>query len=779
MAGESVEEYVNELTADRLRRQTYECQMTSVSDIIRENRIRKIDLLKIDAEKSELDVIKGIEDCDWPKIDQIVIEVHDRTREAVKRVEDLLIERGYRCTVEQERLLEDAGLFNLYATRAGADDERHCVNVEAYSAGASPWRQSASSLTRNMQDFCAALRSFMNQATVPLVLCFCPRTPAAEADAGLKAALNDAEQALLSEAGRIAHVHAISSASLAQRYPVEDYYDPHTHQLAHIPYTPQGYAAIGSALVRTIFNLRGNPFKAIVLDCDNTLWKGTCGEDGPAGIEVTTPYRVLQKFMIGQMKAGMLLCLCSKNNERDVLDVFAQRTDMPLKREHLVAWRINWNRKSENIRSLANELNLGLDSFILIDDNPVDCADVKSNCPGVLTVQLPADAESLPAFLNHMWAFDHGASGQATDEDQNRTRMYQENAERQKFRDQTLSLKDFVRGLQLRVEITEATDDQLGRVSQLTYRTNQFNFTTIRRSERELRDFLQRERATCLAVRVADRFGDYGLVGVVIYETQTDRYKVDTLLLSCRVLGRGVEHAILSWLGERAIAERKKLVELAVRPTERNWPASEFVRSIGDHHQNAGTSWIFDADRLAGLEYDPEKAAQDGSEVAAASGNSNSFALRPASGFGGLERSEPLQFIAENLYRIDLLAHAIEEYRVGSGSEALQAAMGLAQGSALETALASIWKRVLDRPRIGVNDNFFEMGGTSLKAVGVIALIKKELKQNLSIVSLFECPTVRLLADTLSTALVQSVGANNAAAAAQRGQQRRTRVIRR
>ena len=129
----------------------------------------------------------------------------------------------------------------------------------------------------------------------------------------------------------------------------------------------------------------------IVLDCDNTLWKGVCGEDGPLGIEVTAPYRALQEFMIGQMNAGMLLCLCSKNNEKDVLDVFDQRTDMLLKREHLVSWRINWNSKSENIKSLAKELNLGLDSFIFIDDNPVDCADVKINCPGCFDAAIAAE----------------------------------------------------------------------------------------------------------------------------------------------------------------------------------------------------------------------------------------------------------------------------------------------------------------------------------------------------------------------------------------------------
>ena len=230
VVGESLEGYVNELTAARLRPRTHESRLTSVSDIIRENQINKIDLLKIDAEKSELDIIKGIEDQDWPKINQIVIEIHDFTHDAVKQIEDLLIERGYRCAVEQETLLEHSGFFNLYATRGEAGDEirSDSRDLEPVASRMRQARHTARSLKRNIQDFCVALRSFMNRTMVPLVLCLCPRTPVAETDAELKAALNDAEEALLSEAGRIANVHTISSAALL-RYRINDHYDPHSH----------------------------------------------------------------------------------------------------------------------------------------------------------------------------------------------------------------------------------------------------------------------------------------------------------------------------------------------------------------------------------------------------------------------------------------------------------------------------------------------------------------------------------------------------------------------
>jgi hypothetical protein len=418
-----------------------------------------------------------------------------------------------------------------------------------------------------------------------------------------------------------------------------------------------------------------------------------------------------------------------------------------------------------------------LDSFIFIDDNPVECADVKVNCPGVLALQLPRNTESFPSFLNHIWAFDHTGS---TGEDQNRTRMYRENTERQQFREHSFSLKDFVKGLQLRVEIAEATEDQLGRVSQLTFRTNQFNFTTIRRSENEVKNFLEREGTNCLAVRVVDRFGDYGLVGVVMYETEADRYKVDTLLLSCRVLGRGVEHEVVSRLGRRAVKEGKSFVEITYLPTEKNLPAREFIGSIGDQYRNdSSSSWIIPTERMASVEYNPDKAAPGGHEEKATV-KQEKLTPRPAWELGVADQSERLQWIGEHLYDIDRIAKAIEEYRLRQQPLHDHDGADVAPGNTLQTALIKIWRKVLGRSRIGMNDNFFEAGGTSLRAVQVIAMIKKELKQNLSIVSLFECPTVALLAAKLSATSGEAhIGTTTAAGAALRGQQRRYKTMRR
>src|SRR5262249_21931053 len=245
------------------------------------------------------------------------------------------------------------------------------------------------------------------------------------------------------------------------------------------------------------------------------------------------------------------------------------------------------------------------------------------------------------------------------------------------------------------------------------------------------------EHGTGLVVRAGDRFGDYGLVGVLMYEAGADGYKVDTLLLSCRVLGRGVEHALVSRLGQRAVKEGKRFVEFTYLPTAKNFPALEFITSIGDQCRNeASTSWTFPAERLASVEYDPDKKAPIAHEVPPPV-NPEKLAPHPASPFGVADRSERLQRIGENLYDIDRLATAIEGYRLRK-KQPLHAAADVSPGSTLETALATIWRKILGRPQIGMNDNFFEAGGTSLRAVQIIAMIKKELKQSLSIVSLFE-----------------------------------------
>ena len=402
-------------------------------------------------------------------------------------------------------------------------------------------------IKQNVQNLILSLKSAAKRSGTPFIVCLCPASFAITENTDHSAFFEQMEGLIASELNDTGGVYLVTTSELSTTYPVSQYNDPFTDKIGHIPYTPAFYTSLATMIARRIFALRNKPYKVIVLDCDQTLWKGICGEDSPDGVEIDAPHQALQEFMINQHNAGMLLCLCSKNNEEDVVQVFNHHPRMPLRRDHIVSWRINWKSKSENIKFLANELHLGLDSFIFIDDNPIECAQVQDECPEVLTLQLPQEPGDIPRFLDHVWAFNHL---KVTEEDKERTKLYKQNIKRSQFQKETLTFHNFLAGLELKVNISEMSDSQIARVAQLTQRTNQFNFTTIRRSEAEIQKLCQSEELERLVVEVSDRFGDYGLVGVIMFRTNGKALEVDTFLLSCRVLGRGVEHQMIRKLGE-------------------------------------------------------------------------------------------------------------------------------------------------------------------------------------------------------------------------------------
>jgi acyl carrier protein len=316
-------------------------------------------------------------------------------------------------------------------------------------------------------------------------------------------------------------------------------------------------------------------------------------------------------------------------------------------------------------------------------------------------------------------------------------------------------------------------------VSQLTFKTNQFNFTTIRRSESELKNLLRNGNVRCLAVKVRDRFGDYGLSGVVLYEIESNQYKVDTFLLSCRVLGKGVEYNVLSEVGKRAQQEGKSLVEIRFMPGEKNAPAFEFIKTLGVEPEIEATGCLTykcPTDLLAGLKYEPDEqgdhqfAAQPDSAGREKSG-------QPTKRAEVFNVSGKMQRIGDELCEANRIAAAIESFKLNQRPAHVGGYEDL--GSTVEGALLNIWRRVLVNPQVRVNDNFFEAGGNSLKAVMVIATIRKELKHNISVVTLFECPTVKLLAAKLGAPAQDRSDTPSAGEAEQRGQQRRYKIIKR
>jgi FkbH-like protein len=454
---------------------------------------------------------------------------------------------------------------------------------------------------RNAKDLLEAMKFALANSQAPYLLCFCPASERVQTDEGLAKFFDLLEAQIALGLKEVAGTFVVTSAECMALYPVANYEDERANEVSHVPYTREYFQALGTLIVRRYYRIHTPPHKVVVLDCDNTLWQGVCGEDGPLGVKVGPAYRALQEYMAAQRDAGMLLCLCSKNNEEDVWEVFEKNTGMFLKREQIVSSRINWQCKSENLRSLSAELQLGLDSFIFLDDSATECAEVEARCPEVLTLQLPKGEPDFRRFLSHVWAFDHL---KITEEDRLRSDRYSQNTARNEWWEQTLRLADFLAGLELRIEFLPMTKAELPRVAQLTQRTNQFNFTGLRRSENEVAQLCSAGNAECVVVRLRDRFGDYGLVGAMIFSRRPGLLDVDNVLLSCRALGRRVEQRMLSHLGRIAQEEGREKVRITFLPTAKNKPAREFLESIGAVIEagDGGTCHLdFESERIADL----------------------------------------------------------------------------------------------------------------------------------------------------------------------------------
>lgn len=593
----------------------------------------------------------------------------------------------------------------------------------------------AQTLEGATRELVSALKGAAARSPTPTLVCLCPDSNEAMADSTWVELIAQREAILRVELGGIGNVFLLTRSEIDRHYPVREFYDSYRDELGHVPFTPLYFAALGTAIVRKMHALDRPPFKVVVLDCDETLWRGVLGEDGVAGIVIDPPRKALQDFVIAQHEAGMLVCLCSRNREEDVDAVFAQRREMSLRREHIVSWRLNWGSKSESLRSLAEELSLGLDSFVFFDDDPVVCAEVRANAPEVLTLQLPEEPERIPHFLAHLWAFDRL---KLTAEDSRRTALYRDDLERQRWQRAAPSFQEFLGGLALEVDVAPLTPETLARVSQLTQRTNQFHLATVRRTEAEISNLLA-SGWECLTVHVRDRFGDYGLVGVLLFHAVADGVQAGTFLLSCRALGRGVEHRMLAALGKIAEARGLSFVDLPYVPSARNQPALEFLEAnLGDFREETGGSIRFRVPAAAasglrhappGADLSPRRATEGVASAPSPSGPAPSEVFRRIA----IELSTPEQVLrtlrSDKRRRRPTLASAFVE-----------------PATPTERRLAPLWVDLLGVEPAGARDSFFELGGHSLSATLLLARAREILGAEISLADFFQAPTLEALA---------------------------------
>jgi FkbH-like protein len=325
--------------------------------------------------------------------------------------------------------------------------------------------------------------------------------------------------------------------------------------------------------------------KVLVADLDNTMWGGIIGEDGMTGIKLGpeypgAAYQNLQRAMLDLARRGILLAICSKNNPDDVMEALQNHPGMLLKPKDFAAVRINWTDKSQNVREIASELNLGIDALAFIDDNPFEREQLRKALPEVTIIDLPEDPLGYAAAVRDCPVFERlTLSG----EDQQRTSMYAQQRERTQSEQSFQSKEDFFRYLGQEAEVAPVSPATLARVAQLTQKTNQFNLTTRRYTEQQVSEMAASPGWQVLSIKVRDRFGDHGLVGVAITRDEAEACEIDSFLLSCRVIGRSVETALLSHLAQGAAARGRRQLVGKFLPTKKNAPARDFYAQHGFH----------------------------------------------------------------------------------------------------------------------------------------------------------------------------------------------------
>ena len=329
----------------------------------------------------------------------------------------------------------------------------------------------------------------------------------------------------------------------------QNYFDYRYWHIGRSPYTRQALCEIATEVFKYIRALKGQNKKCLVLDCDNTLWGGVIGEDGLAGIKLSansypgSSFYEFQQEILTLYHRGILIALCSKNNEAEVWDVFNNHPDMVLQASHIACAQINWDDKAQNLRQIAAELNIGLDSLVFVDDSEFEVNLVRQLLPEVETIHLPSKRSTdYRLMLASCGWFDTLA---LTQEDLGRGAMYSAARQRTQAQQQFTSIIQYHESLEMVAEISFADEFSVPRIAQLTQKTNQFNLTTQRYSEADIVDFMHRSTSDVLYLHLEDKFGFYGIVGVCIVIYQDAHAVIDSLLLSCRVLGRHVEDAFL------------------------------------------------------------------------------------------------------------------------------------------------------------------------------------------------------------------------------------------
>lgn len=420
------------------------------------------------------------------------------------------------------------------------------------------------------EEFLAYLKQFRDrfQGTILLSNLIAP-TIRSLGDANLKSGAMDrffAQQTRLKErilGDGFPNTYLLDLDSLAADFGHRHFFDPRLWFAFKIPFSQAGQEAVAELIARCLLALSTPRKKVITLDCDNTLWGGIIGEDGIGGIQLGPDYPgncyvEFQQQLKGLKDLGYILTINSKNNLADVLEVLDQHPSQVLRQGDFVNLKVNWRTKVENFLEMAQELNLGLDAFAFFDDNPAEIQLINQALPQVAAIQVPKSqpVEITRLLGNHAHLFD---VVRVTAEDAQKTKMYQEQKERDQARLACSNIQEYYQSLEMRMDIAKNSVKDIPRLAQMTLKTNQFNVVTIRRSEEEITRMVSSGAYDIYHFRLLDRFGDNGIVGYCEVEKDPARPRIRNFLMSCRVIARTAEHEFLTQIlrdlqGQKAAA---------------------------------------------------------------------------------------------------------------------------------------------------------------------------------------------------------------------------------
>jgi FkbH-like protein len=403
-------------------------------------------------------------------------------------------------------------------------------------------------------------------------------------DRAIALAIDEYNMTLYDLAAEHGNVRIIDIASFLNNYRADEWIDWRYYFISQMGLNPRLSGTFGEWFDAQIRAIEMKRKKCLVLDLDNTLWGGVIGEDGIGGVALGGDYPgkaflLFQQQILELSRQGVILAACSKNNEEDVCRMWQEHPCATLREEHFAARRINWKNKTDNIREMAEELNIGLDSLVFLDDSPGERELVKRFLPEVTVPDFPVQPYMLPVFFKNLTE-QYFAAYILTDEDRAKTGQYKANAQRADAQRTFANMDEYIRWLEMELTVADVNDLTLARAAQMTQKTNQFNLTTHRYTDTELRGKLTSgSRIFTLSVR--DRLGDSGITGLCIVDLVDETAHIDSLLLSCRILGKQIEEAFLSHILNHLKNRGIQTVHALYIPTEKNVQAKDFYDRQG------------------------------------------------------------------------------------------------------------------------------------------------------------------------------------------------------